>query len=206
MRTTRGLDRFVTFVDAVVAIAITLLVLPLVDIAGDVGDRSLPDLLRANADEVGAFLLSFVVIARLWRTHHRLGELVDGYDRVFVDGTLAWALTIVVLPFPTSLVSVYGTSRWSVALYLGTMFVSSACLSLVAWHVQRTPAVQREGVGPADLSALPTLVNAAFLGLALVVGLVLPAVNFLALLLLLLAQPTVRWWTHRHPVAGPLHG
>ncbi|MEK6437776.1 hypothetical protein [Pseudonocardia sp. T1-2H] len=34
MRTERGLDRFVTFLDAVVAIAITLLVLPLVDVLG----------------------------------------------------------------------------------------------------------------------------------------------------------------------------
>src|SRR3954447_4237150 len=39
MRTERGLDRFVTFLDAVVAIAITLLVLPLVDVLGGGASR-----------------------------------------------------------------------------------------------------------------------------------------------------------------------
>ena len=36
----RGLDRVLTFVDAVVAIAITLLVLPLAELAPEVGDGS----------------------------------------------------------------------------------------------------------------------------------------------------------------------
>ena len=57
----RGLDRFLTFVDAVVAIAITLLVLPLADLAPEVGDGSVTDLLREHDNEILAFFLSFLV-------------------------------------------------------------------------------------------------------------------------------------------------
>jgi uncharacterized membrane protein len=45
MRTERGLDRLVTFLDAVVAIAITLLVLPLVELLGEGHDEDLGRLL-----------------------------------------------------------------------------------------------------------------------------------------------------------------
>jgi len=202
VRTSRGLDRFVTFVDAVVAIAITLLVLPLVDITADVGEQTLPQLLRSHTHEVYAFLLSFAVIARLWRAHHRLGERMDAYDGVVLHATTSWALTIVFLPFPTALVSVYGTDRSSIALYIGTILLSSACLSLVAWHVERTPALHREGVERSELSAVPSVVNTVLLAVALVLALLVPAVNFFTLLLLALAQPATRWWTRRRPVAG----
>ena len=64
----RGLDRFLTFVDAVVAIAITLLVLPLAELATDVGDGSVTDLLREHDNEIFAF--SFARRAtQSWKTN-----------------------------------------------------------------------------------------------------------------------------------------
>jgi uncharacterized membrane protein len=79
VRSERGLDRFVTFLDAVVAIAITLLVLPLVELLhGSDPQTSLSRLLTEEAGTFGAFLLSFAVIARLWLAHHRLVERVGG--------------------------------------------------------------------------------------------------------------------------------
>jgi uncharacterized membrane protein len=60
VRTERGFDRFVDFSDAVVAIAITLLILPVVDAVSDsVGDqRSAADFFQANGDRILAFALS----------------------------------------------------------------------------------------------------------------------------------------------------
>jgi uncharacterized membrane protein len=73
----RDLDRFLTFVDAVVAIAITLLVLPLAEVATEVGDGSVGDLLRDKDDKLLALVLSFLVIAQLWMSqHHIVGGLV----------------------------------------------------------------------------------------------------------------------------------
>jgi hypothetical protein len=73
VRTKAGLDRFVTFIDAVVAIAITLLVLPLVDLARtSANPTDLGDLLSPHGGLIFSFLLSFTVIARLWLGHHAL--------------------------------------------------------------------------------------------------------------------------------------
>jgi hypothetical protein len=72
MRTDRGLDRLVNFSDATVAIAITLLLLPLVDIADEIRRESLGDLLADHVGTLIAFFVSFVVISRLWLSHHRL--------------------------------------------------------------------------------------------------------------------------------------
>jgi uncharacterized membrane protein len=76
----RDLDRFLTFVDAVVAIAITLRVLPLAEVATEVGDGSVGELLRDKDDKLLAFFLSFLsflVIAQLWMSqHHIVGGLV----------------------------------------------------------------------------------------------------------------------------------
>ena len=68
--TARGFDRLVFFSDAVAAIAITLLILPLVDGVSKQG--SLSNLLDADRDRFLAFLLSFLVIARFWTIHHSL--------------------------------------------------------------------------------------------------------------------------------------
>ncbi len=76
----RDFERFVTFIDAVVAIAITLLVLPLVDLTVDF-EGSVTVLLR-NLAEIGGFLLSFIVIANAWFAQHRAISTVVAQDRL----------------------------------------------------------------------------------------------------------------------------
>jgi uncharacterized membrane protein len=183
--TERGLDRLVTFLDAVVAIAITLLVLPLVDVLADADlDDDLTDVVRADAAQFGAFVLSFAVIARLWLVHHRLVEQVAAYDRAFVLVNFSWLLTIVVLPFTTQVVAVYGTDRLAVALYIGTMAASSACLTALSVLVWRRASLRRPGTRPAP--PVPGLVTTATILAALLLGVLLPAVNYFALFLLFL--------------------
>jgi uncharacterized membrane protein len=96
----RGLERIVVFADAVVAIACTLLVLPLVDLATQDAGEPLDHLLGDHLGEFGAFALSFAVIARLWVAHHRLFERINGYDTMLVRLTLAWLFPVAFLPFP----------------------------------------------------------------------------------------------------------
>ena len=61
LRTERGLDRLVNFSDATVAIAITVLLLPLVDIALEIEKLSLGDLFARNLGTIIAFAITFAV-------------------------------------------------------------------------------------------------------------------------------------------------
>jgi uncharacterized membrane protein len=203
VRTTRGLERFVTFLDAIAAIAITLLILPLVDIATSADERSsLGDLLRASDTQLFSFLLSFVVIARFWSVHHALFERVAAYDDTIRACSLVWALTIAVLPFPTQLVAVYGSERGAVALYIGVLVLSSACLTVSSWHLSRRPELQREGLTREELSPALAVTTTLLFVAALVVAVVLPVVNYYALLLLFLTRPVIRLWQRRAATAS----
>ncbi len=199
MRTDRGLDRLITFLDAVVAIAITLLVLPLVDVIPEEGATvDLDDLLSDEAGRFGAFALSFAVIAQLWLVHHRIVERVGSYDMPFVLVNLAWTLTIVLLPFATEVAAVYGNStRLGIALYIGTMTLSSACLTVLSLMVIGRPHLRRHGYDGVEDDPTGSLLTTAAFGVALVVGVAVPAVGYLALLLLFLPDPVRRLLARR---------
>jgi uncharacterized membrane protein len=192
VRTSRGLDRLITFLDAVVAIAITLLVLPPVDVLGEgAADRGLGQVVTGNASAFGAFLLSFAVIGRLWLGHHRIVEYVGAYDEAFVVLNLVWVLTIVFLPFASQVAAIYGAQlRGAVATYIGTVAASAGCLSALALLVGRRPALRRDGVERVPL--LGSLTTSGLILAALALGVAVPAVNYWAMLLLLLSGPVER--------------
>lgn len=200
VRSDRGFDRLITFLDAVVAIAITLLVLPLVELLADGGaGRDLGALLRDHLAQFGSFALSFVVIARLWVAHHRLTERVGAYDGLFLWGNLTWAFTVVLLPFATQVTAVYGAERLAVGLYIGTVTASSACLSALSVLVRRRAALRHEGVVAGDVRVEAALATTGLLALALLLGVAVPAVNYYAFFLLFLDRPAVRLLRLRIP-------
>lgn len=184
MRTERGLERLVTFLDAVVAIAITLLVLPLVDIAGEPSDADAGTVLADHVPELVVLVLSFLVIARLWIAHHKLLEHAGSYDEAFLWANFAWAFTIVVLPFATELTT-RGThdDRVALAVYIGTMAVSALCLAAIALLLDRRPALRRED-DEGRVRVRPTVVSFCSFLVALVLGLAVPGVGYWGLLLL----------------------
>ncbi|SHH22394.1 Uncharacterized membrane protein [Jatrophihabitans endophyticus] len=181
----RDLDRLLTFVDAIVAIAITLLVLPLAELAGEVheGDSAWHTI-REHGGEFGAFVLSFLVIARIWLAQHRVVRGAIDSDRRFAAGLLAWSLTIVFLPFPTALLADAGSQAVTKVCYIGTLALSSALLALVAVGVRRqlpAGAAARPRVAPAAIDAV---IFAVALGLCLL----LPVLSYWPLLLLTVAD------------------
>ena len=194
MRTRAGLERLVTFLDAVVAIAITLLILPLVDVLASDEHQSLSSFYGDNVDRFGAFLLSFVVIARLWLAHHRTLEHVGEYDSHFVLLNIAWILTIVFLPFATQVAAEYGGhDRLAVGTYVGAICASSLCLTLIVLLVRRRSTLWREGVQGGQVDAIGSTVTTALMLIALSLGVAIPAVNYWALLLLFLSTPVERF-------------
>jgi uncharacterized membrane protein len=192
VRSERGLDRLVTFLDAVVAIAITLLVLPLIEVLAEDRGADLGVVLSDNLGQFGAFALSFVVIARLWLAHHAIVESVGGYDVLFLWLNLFWTFTIVLLPFATQVIAEFGTDRLSVGLYIGTILASSSATTALVLLLRRRAPLRRHGVSAADVDVAPSGVVTGLLALALVLGVVFRPVNFFAMFLLFLSGPAER--------------
>lgn len=183
----RGFDRLVNFSDAIVAIAATLLVLPLVDKASAIGNTPVPEFLRDNAISFIVFVLSFVVIGRFWLAHHRFFDHLKSFSPGLMLFNLLWLLGIVFLPFPTELiVSGYGVTSLAAAVYIGTMlFISAANLGM-AFVVRRNPALIRDSTNFHNafvLSVITTVVT----GVAFLISWVWPIIGLWSLWLLVLS-------------------
>jgi uncharacterized membrane protein len=184
-------------VDAVVAIAITLLVLPLVDVAGELAlpgrDQSVVHLLQDHEAQLYAFLLSFAVIANLWFTQHHVIRPVTVHDPGVTRLMVVWLLMIVFLPFPTALVAEQGHQPVTKVLYIGTMTVSSVLMGLMARRIRAVPAI-RDSDDSSDPAA--SWVSALLFAVALALSLAVPATGYYPLFLLTLTGVLVRGW-HR---------
>jgi uncharacterized membrane protein len=188
MATTRGLERLVFFTDAIAAIAITLLILPLVEVVPDIAAEggTIGVLFTDYFGQILGFLISFAVIARLWFAHHQLFEHVAAYSPRLVVLTVLWAFTIVLLPLPTALTAQLDPSPGLVAFYIGTMAASSLVLTAMSVVIRRTPAIQAPDnpVTPRSFAA-SFWVSAGFV-LALILGTTIPGLNYWALFVLFL--------------------
>ncbi len=201
-RTPRGLDRLVNFTDAAVAIAITLLVLPLVDLVTDGKEHPLRTLFEDERGTFLAFGISFVVIASFWSGHHRVFEHLQDYSSAMLRINFLWLASIVFIPFTTQLLADQGTDTAPVnALYIGTMIVTTGSLALIEVLAIRDPSLQRaEARG--QLDARGALVAIGLLLVALVLSVVTPAVGLYWLFLLFLTGPLTRLFRRRDPAAG----
>ncbi|MEO6880508.1 MAG: TMEM175 family protein [Mycobacteriaceae bacterium] len=190
----RDLGRVLTFVDAVVAIAMTLLVLPLVDVASALQDGDpVTQLLRDHTAQLGGFALSFGIIARFWFAQHRVLRNVVVQDPVVTGLLLMWLMLVVFLPFPTALAATAGSQPATKVLYIGTMLLASTLLALMSMRVGSTPAIRDSAHRP---DPTPSWTTTAMLALALLLSLLVPAAGYYPVLLLLLSAPLDRAW-HR---------
>ena len=192
MGTESGLHRLVNFSDAVVAIAITLLILPLVDSASAIGPGGLTHFVDHHGAQFLAFALSFAVIGTFWWSHHQMLEHVVGYNQFLIAGMFTWILSIVFLPFPTELLSSAENGGQGVhALYVGTMLVATVAVLVQEWAIVHWPDLQEvDHRGDAEL--VPAVISTVLMAVIFVLVIIVPVVGLWSLLLLLLSNPLER--------------
>jgi uncharacterized membrane protein len=137
-------DRTVALSDGVFAIALTLLILNVANPEGG----SFSDRFSDVAPAVGAYALSFAVIAMLWMRHHALFRDMVRIDARLSVLNLLYLGLIAFIPFPTGLLSDQGDAPFSVVMYAGTMVVTT----LVSVAVRRYSLAHRL-LDPASISA-----------------------------------------------------
>lgn len=130
------LDRFKAFTDAVVAIAQTLLIIPLLESVPEArrAGEGAGEWLSANGDSLVWFAMSFVIIAGFWIGHARLIGSLARSSPVVVVLSFVWMFGIVFMPVATALLGLQPPDTTQRILYVGTMLVCGVSQTLLAIH------------------------------------------------------------------------
>ncbi|WP_434315600.1 TMEM175 family protein [Leifsonia sp. P73] len=188
VRTQRGFDRLVNFSDAVVAIAITLLILPLVDAGPEVAKEGIGPYFQHNFWQFLAFGISFVVIARLWMVHHQVFGWIESYTPGLLWLNMLWLACIVFMPFTANVLSDSPNEKPDVyALYIGNLLLTTLAMQFMELLILRTPGMlSEEGAAQADPLRGWTFI--VLLAIAGVLAVLFPNIGMLWLLLLFLSR------------------
>lgn len=187
----KSAERLKFFTDAVVAIALTLLILPLLESVSSAAERgqSAIEVLQSHSSQIFSFSLSFAVVASFWVVHHRIFEHVSRYTPALMALSFAWMFTIVFLQFPTAMVGALSSDPLLVTLYVGLMTLSSLILSAITWLVFQDPRIRSGHPNFKASSLASSFSNAATFVAVLLVVLIIPQFSYYALFLLFLRIP-----------------
>ena len=144
-------ERVQAFSDGVFAVAITLLVLDLSPPAVNSGH-----LLAALADrwpDFAAFALSFFTIGIIWVNHHVVFDALVRVDRPLLFLNLGLLMSVVLLPFSTSLfarflISGGEESGVAAALFSGSLLLMSVWFDAAYAWIGAHPGLRSSGKAP----------------------------------------------------------
>jgi uncharacterized membrane protein len=126
-------ERLLLFSDAVMAVAITLLVLDirLPEDASGLTDARLWTALAATLPRIYAYILSFLVVAAFWMSHHQKFRVIP-----HADGPLMWLNTLFLLliglvPFVTSVIADSGNA--TATIVYAALMCAMACVLAAVW-------------------------------------------------------------------------
>jgi uncharacterized membrane protein len=129
--------RLEAFSDAVIAVAITLLVLN-IDVPPP-GSGSLGHELLKQWPTYSAYITSFITIGIIWINHHAMISRLGRADHTILMLNLLLLLSIGVLPFGTNLIATYlregHGQHLAAAIYAGLLLVMSIAFSTLNRHI-----------------------------------------------------------------------
>lgn len=128
-----GIERIILFSDAVIAIAITLLVLDikLPELPEHADSAALAAALLSIAPKIIAYVVSFLVVGLFWYGHFLRFRHIRRFDLRLIWLNLLFLMAIGFVPFASSVLSEHPNAT-SYVLYDGTMAVV-ALLSAALW-------------------------------------------------------------------------
>jgi uncharacterized membrane protein len=190
-REARGFERFLFFSDAIAAIAITLLILPLVDAVTDAGSDALTvaDILQEINWEVFSFLLSFGVILTLWFSHQQIYNGVRTVTSPMMWLGAAWLLAVVFLPFTTALIADHSDEQLTLILYIANVALAIHAMTITTWMLKHRPELLHAGDDIDNDELAASIRTSILITAALVTAIIFPSVGFLVMGVLALDTP-----------------
>lgn len=187
-------ERFTAFVDAVVAIAMTLLILPLMESASDAADSHLTTLefLQEHRGQLVSFALSFLLIATFWMEHHRVYSRVHRITTPLVWINVIWLFTIVWLPVATAMIGQLPADALQTAIYIGTLLATQLTTLAAKWYLLHRRDLSDYSSSALTAGIIGDAASALLFSLALVLAVTVPPVGYFSLLLVALTSPVAR--------------
>jgi len=194
-------ERLVFFSDAVIAIAITLLVIQLTVPGTLATDADLRDALAGLMPSFFSFGLSFAVIGVWWASHYRLMRVLVHASGLIVFLNFVLLGAIVFLPFASGVLGHHGELPTAIMLYALTNLVAASTIVAMRIAASRLHLL-REGAEDAAFRRRTafTVGTAAVFGLSILIA---PASPQLATYTwdLILVLILVRTWDERRRAA-----
>jgi uncharacterized membrane protein len=181
-----GLERIVFFSDAVMAIAITLLVIDLKipDIPAPLAATELPARLAELTPRIMSFVISFAVVGVYWSSHHRYFSYIKRHDGRLIILNLIFLLFVALMPFVASLLGQYAYLPLGVMIYALAVAAIGLSIGSVWWYASYHHRLVDDDLDP------------AFIRRRNLVALVVP-LTFLVSVPLALLSPMITlavWW------------
>ncbi|HWS50266.1 MAG TPA: TMEM175 family protein [Microbacterium sp.] len=187
-------ERFKAFVDAVVAIAMTLLILPLLESVSEAATEgiSTAEFLNEHAGQLMSFALSFVLIATFWMEHHRVYSRVETLTSALLWINVLWMVTIVWLPVPTAMLGQMDSDPLQAVVYIGTLTMTQIATLLAKVYLMRHPALHGYPEGVLRNGAIGDVASTILFLIALPIAAWVHPFGYFALLLVSLTGPVAR--------------
>jgi len=194
------LERLVFFSDAIVAIAITLLVFGV--------QINIPEGAHLTFADIGhswphfsSFFLSFFIIALFWKIHHEFFHYIRMVDSALLWFNIIWLLFIVLIPFSSSLVSTHFFDKPAIIIYCVNILCITIFQNTIWDYVAVRPGYLKDISAP-DVNFYRMACNVAMINAVVALGLAFfyPLVAFIVLLARLpMILLTRKWFMRRTP-------
>jgi uncharacterized membrane protein len=194
LSTGRAVDRLINFSDAVVAVAITLMVLPLASVEGPAAGESILTVIAAHWPQLVTFLFTFYVVAVMWAAHNRILNVIRGYDSTIFWLNASWLAAIVLLPWMTAMRdSASPQASGADCVYWWLLALISAIGGLMGGHIRRHPYLAGEDATAVHRDFGSRMRGPAFTVLFLIIGVASLFSGFLSDWMPLLIIPLSIW-------------
>ena len=179
-----GLDRIISFSDADIAVAVTLLVVQ-VQMPESVPADQLPQALRELIPTFTSYVFSFYIVAVYWIEHHRMFKYIKRYDDGLIWLNLLLLMLIAVVPFATNLLDTHSGEQIVVFLYAALIAAVGLLTTGMWWYATH-------GHRLVDKDLCPLVIRRG-----IVVRLVAPAVLIVSIGIAIFSAPAAMyaWFT-----------
>jgi uncharacterized membrane protein len=179
-------SRLEMFIDAILAIALTVLVLNL-SVSQEIGEQGLAHEVMRQRWTIAGVLLGFLWISGVWLLNLQIFRTMRGVDHYAMLLTVAWALDITLMPFAT-LILARGFGRsdlWVGVEAVGVVSLVGTLLSfaLIAYSFRRGLMVRELSAVDQKLAEVAWLVAVTILVIVVAIAWFAPWIAFALLVL-----------------------